>query len=359
MSHELDESLGKPAFVFDATEGGAWHGLGNPIPADAAKDPKRICEIAGAGYTVHKAAVSYVPGNAGDMRTRVIPNRMALYRSDTGEALEVLSDNKYKIVQPVEYFEAFRDSLDKNNLVISSAGVLKGGRIVFVNAKFTDHGHNVLGVDQVQSYVCLGGGYDGTLSSFGYLSDFRTVCWNTLSANIAQRKKEGGKGAEGGKGFFRVPHSAAFDGKVLGSALGLAGKELTVRSGVFNSLAGYKLQKQAVAKYFADVLELDPEKVAKDEIGARTRTTLEALANAYLSGPGAALASADGTAWGALNAVTHYIDHLAPTRDSYEDGTGAARFASAQFGNGAKVKERALRLAMAAAGVGGELLLAA
>lgn len=359
MSHEIDESLGKPAFTFDPKEGGAWHGLGNPIPEAIANDPRAICEAAGAGYTVHKATAHYVPGESGDMRTREVPNRVVLYRSDTGKALEVLSDNKYKIVQPVEYFEAFRDSLGKNNLRISSAGVLKGGRIVFVNAKFTDHGHNVLGVDKVQSYVCLGGGYDGTLSSFGYLSDFRTVCWNTLSANIAQRSKEGGKGAAAGKGFFRVPHSAAFSGKVLGAALGLAGKELAVRSGVFNSLAGYKMHKQAVAKFFGEVLEIDAEKLAAGDIGARTKNTLEALATAYLSGPGADLVSANGTAWGALNAVTHYVDHMAPTRDSYTDGTGAARFASAQFGNGAKIKERALRLAMAAAGIGGELLQAA
>lgn len=356
MSHMIDETTGRAAFAFDATDGEAWHGLGVAIPEAIACDPKAIAEKAGAAYSVYKADAQFVDQTG---KRQDVPNRAVLVRNDTHEPLEVLSDNKYKIVQPVEYFEAFRDSLAANNLRISSAGVLKGGRIVFVNAKFTDAGFDVLGMDRVNTYVCLGGGYDGTLSSFGYLSSLRTVCWNTLSANIAQRKREGGKAGKAGQGFFRVPHSAAFDGKVLGSALGLAGKELAVRSGVFNSLAGYKMQREAVAKYFCDVLKIDQEKQAAGDLSARTRNVLDALANAYLTGPGAEYASANGTAWGALNAVTHYVDHLAATRDSYTDGTGAARFASAQFGNGADIKARALELAMVSAGLQPELLQAA
>jgi phage/plasmid-like protein (TIGR03299 family) len=354
MAHMIDETTGRAAFTFDATDGEAWHGLGVAIPEAKACDPRAIAELAGAAYSVYSAPVSFVAH--GGKRIDV-PNRSALVRDDTHEPLEVLSDNKYKIVQPVEYFEAFRDSLSANNLRISSAGVLKGGRIVFVNAKFTDAGFDVLGLDRVNTYVCLGGGYDGTMSSFGYLSSLRTVCWNTLSANIAERKREGGKTGKAGQGFFRVPHSAAFDGKVLGSALGLAGKELQVRSGIFNSLAGYKMQAAAVAKFFCDVLKI--EETNHDKLSTRTRNVLDVLANAYLTGPGAELASANGTAWGALNAVTHYVDHLAATRDSYEDGTGAARFASAQFGTGADIKARALELAMASAGIAPELLQAA
>jgi phage/plasmid-like protein (TIGR03299 family) len=356
MSHMIDESTGRAAFTFDATDGEAWHGLGVSIPEDKATDPRAIAELAGAGYSVYKACAEFIDTRG---KRQSVPNRSVLVRDDTHEPLEVLSDNKYKIVQPVEYFEAFRDSLAVNNLRISSAGVLKGGRIVFVNAKFTDAGFDVLGVDRVNTYVCLGGGYDGTMSSFGYLSSLRTVCWNTLSANVAQRKREGGKLAKAGQGFFRVPHSAAFDGKVLGSALGLAGKELMVRSGVFNTLAGYKLQREAVAKFFCDVLKIDPVEQASGELSARTQNVLDQLATAYLTGPGADLPSANGTAWGALNAVTHYVDHLASTRDSYKDGTGAARFASAQFGTGADVKARALELAMASAGIAPELLQAA
>jgi phage/plasmid-like protein (TIGR03299 family) len=354
MAHEIDETTGKPAFVFDAEEGGAWHGLGVAIPSEIAKDPRKIAELVGAAYNVHKAPAMFEVNGV----SREVPNRQVLFRDDTGAALEVLSDNRYKIVQPVEYFEAFRDSLQANNLRISSAGVLKGGRVVFVNAKFTDGGFDVLGIDRTESYITMGGGYDGTLSSFGYLSDFRTVCWNTLSANLS---KQGNAGR-----LFKVPHTAAFDGKILGAALGLAGKELRVRANVFNTLAGYKMHKAQVVKYFADVMDIDMAKVGqfdtatgKPLLSTRVSNQLEALADAYLNGPGATLPSASGTLYGALNAVTHYVDHVASTRDSYQDGGARSRFASAQFGNGALIKQRALAEAVQLANIDEKMLQAA
>lgn len=350
MAHMIDDTAGKPAFTFDATEGEAWHKLGVAIPEEFAKDPRKIAELAGAAYTVSKEQVGYQAGG----NFKAIPNRMALVRSDTGAALEVLSDNRYNVVQPVEYFEAFRDSLQKNHLRISSAGVLKGGRILFVNSKLdSQFSVNVMGLDQSVSYLCMGGGYDGTMSSFGYLSDFRTVCWNTLSANIAQRKA-----GKDGQGLFKVPHTAIFDGEVLGAALGLLGKEVAVRSNVFNTMAGRKAMGEQVKAYFAAVLgvkEVDnQEKMSTQQINK-----MNALIELYKNGPGANLASAKGTWWGALNAVTHFVDHRATTRKADDETSGQARFASAQFGTGAATKKRALELAMAAAKVPESMLLAA
>lgn len=354
MSHEIDTSTGNPAFAFSLEDGAAWHGLGTAIPESEALDPAAIARRAGAAYGVYKAPVSFRDSTG---RIQSVPNREAIVRDDTHEALEVLSGNKYKIVQPAEYFEAFRDSLAANNLRISSAGVLKGGRIVYVNAALTDTGHDVLGIDRVSHFVCMGGGYDGALASFGYLSSLRTICFNTLSINLAQNSK--------GKTLFRIPHSAAFDGKALSAALGLLGPELAMQAQVFNTLAGRKLAQDEVARFFADVLEIDAstinavDKDGKPILSTKSRNQLQALADAYLNGPGAQLASAAGTAWGALNAVTHWVDHVAATRDTYADGEGAARFASAQFGQGANTKQRALQLAMAAANIRPESLMVA
>lgn len=348
MSHEIDESTGKAAFVFDPKEGGAWHGLGIEIPAEHAKDPRKIAELAGAGYKV-EAEQTYITRKGKQV---VVPNRVALVRDDTDEILEVLSANRYKIVQPVEYFEAFRDSLRANHLTISSAGVLKGGRIVFVNAKLDDKFKtDVMGVDKMVSYLCMGGGYNGELSSFGYVSSFRTVCWNTLSANLSQTKN--------GKRLFTVPHSSTFSGTELGAALGLLGKEMQIRAEVFNTLAGKKMAKAQVARYFAEVAGIDVSKEKVDEVSKQKQQKLAALAYGYQNGPGSNLSTASGTLWGALNAVTHYVDHIAQARDTTADGTDQSRYASAQFGTGAETKQKALLLAMKLAGITQEQLVAA
>jgi phage/plasmid-like protein (TIGR03299 family) len=344
MAHMIDSSAGRPAFAFGQADGEAWHGLGVAIPEEAAKDPAKIAELAGAAYTVTKEAAGYMS----DGKFRKIDNRVALVRSDTGAALEILSDNRYKIVQPIEYFEAFRDALAANNLSISAAGVLQGGRKVFVTAKLDrEFAVNVMDVDPSESYMVIGGGYDGNLASFGYLSTFRTICWNTLSANLSQ-SKAGGK-------LFRVPHYAAFDGKAMGNAIGLAGKEVKVRADVFNVMARRTVRNEERDAFFKTLLGIKDD----DKLSPQKQGKLEALYEAFANGPGAQLPSAKSTVYGLVNAVSFYTDHLAGTRDTTGDGVDKSRFASAQFGAGAQLKAKALKQAMALANIGEELLIAA
>mgnify|MGYP001591432721 CR=1 FL=1 len=97
----------------------------------------------------------------------------------------------------------------------------------------------------------------------------------------------------------------------------------------------------------------------EDKLTGQQVNKMNALITLYKEGPGASLASANGTWWGALNAVTHYVDHQASARDTTGDGVGASRFASAQFGTGAAMKNNALELAMKAACVPESMLVAA
>ena len=59
MAHEIDFSLGRAAYAYDATDGGAWHGLGAPIPEADARDPLAIARHAGAAYSVQRGALTY------------------------------------------------------------------------------------------------------------------------------------------------------------------------------------------------------------------------------------------------------------------------------------------------------------
>jgi phage/plasmid-like protein (TIGR03299 family) len=355
MAHHIDFSKGSAAFTFDASEGEAWHKHGNPIPEADANDPAKIAKHAGAEYPVYTSRVLYKDS---DGQIRELDNNNVVIRRDTQSGLGIVSDDS-KTVQPVEYFEAFRDQLKKKDLKISSAGVLKGGRIVFCNARLSDDHDLVINkTDRIVRYVCIGGGYDGKLANFGYVSDFRTVCWNTLSANFSRADSE--------NRMFRIGHLSTFDGRALTSALGLLGPELKARAEVFNTLAGYQAQRDAVAKIFADALRVDEadigaidKETGKHVLSAVMRNKLETLSKLYESGPGADLSSAKGTLWGALNAVTHYVDHLAATRDTMKDGKAASRFASANFGQGVRIKQRALESAMALAGIGAKVLQAA
>lgn len=346
MSHEIDFSLGRAAFVFAREDGEAWHGLGSPIDPAIANDPRKIAAAAGAGFSVYASPVQYADSTG---TLRAMDNRVALVRDDTHGALEVVSDSHFRIVQPSEIFESYRDALAAQSLTISSAGVLKGGRIVFVCAKLSPDYAMTIGEsadDSLGSFVTMGTGFDGATASFGRLSTLRTVCWNTLSANLS------------GEHVFKVGHSSVFDGSDMARAIGIAGVELRVQSRVFNRLARSRVGRDELRAYFARVLDVDASKLdakradGKPEVSTKARNQLEALARAYLSGPGATLETSAGTLWGAVNAVTYYADHVATVRDTQGDGANSTRIASSQFGSGAKLKARALAEAMRLAGIG-------
>lgn len=62
MSHQILNA------VFSQREGAGWTGLGQVIPADIAKDPRKIAELVGAMYAVEKRE-AYYKGSDGRLIT--------------------------------------------------------------------------------------------------------------------------------------------------------------------------------------------------------------------------------------------------------------------------------------------------
>lgn len=106
------------------------------------------------------------------------------------------------------------------------------------------------------------------------------------------------------------------------------------------ALAERKVQWHEALGFFMSVLcETSPTaqmpEVLPNERGLRK---VQSLYEGY--GRGATLASANGTAWGLLNAVTEFVDHERRARSA------EYRLDSAWFGQGAQIKQRALDAAL-------------
>jgi hypothetical protein len=106
------------------------------------------------------------------------------------------------------------------------------------------------------------------------------------------------------------------------------------------TLADRKVQWHEALGYFMNVLcETSPNNqlpaVLPNERALRKVQTLYEG-----QGRGSTLASAQGTAWGLLNAVTEYVDHERRARSN------EYRMDSAWFGQGAQIKQRALVAAL-------------
>lgn len=324
--------------------------FGIDIPEEAGRSAKEILSIIGADYAVEKRNlfVQVDSSKSGSPKVVVVPNTSAQVRTDNDRVLSLVSNNRYNVVQPIEYAEAALASLSSVGLMIDRAWNLGGGRALMFGARLPKEYNLVVGEDDVTvNYIYVGGGYNKKLASFALTQGERMACLNQLAAALA-------RGSRGGR-LFSVPHQSLFDGNVLAAALGLFGKELAVQSRVFNKLAGYKVTKDKVDQYFAKLMGVTDDK----KISKITENKLQALTTTFHEGAGSNLKSAKGTAYGLLNAITNFVDHQAATKDTDGDGAAKSRAFSATFGGGAVLKQKALRLAMTMADVDDSELLAA
>lgn len=287
------------------------------------------------------------------------PERMVLYRSDTGTPISVMS-NGFKIVQPLQIMEFFRYLCEQLGYVIHTAGVLKGGAVYWTLAKIPDAEMHVMGDSSVtEAYVLLATSCDGSLATTGRLTTVRVVCKNTLQ--MSERY--------GSKTCVKVTHRSTFDSSAMQDKLGLA-KETYEQSFArfrenMRKLVETPVNEQQAKAFFAELLRPKKQEMEAQNLRAESFQDLmegatrlgnakpatyglpskerairgfDDLVNTYHYGPGQA--EIGGTAYGLLNGVSRWIDH------GRGKDTDSREF-SAMFGQGAEIKERAMEMALA------------
>lgn len=333
--HMLDFTKGRAAIAFAGET--PWHGYGEKIlPSDTIEE---IRVKAGLDYDVIGRPAYYSVEN--DLGKRVptkIPGKQVLLRQDNQDYLSIVGQD-YKIVQPSKVLEFFRDLVDLQGLSINVAGALDDGRKVWALAKLDDT-FELFGQDKIQPYVLVATSYDGKLATTAMLSTIRVVCMNTLRFSGAFTADENSSSV------FKVRHDKEFSITEAHGKLGLREDAWLEHKRQLDNLARFQLSEAEALEYFYLAAGQGDDIVRNEDNGnvvsfpEPTRVTKQFI-NAYLNGPGANYVSAKGTLFGALQAVTHYQDHLAPA------GTRGKRFDSATFGGGNVRKQHAFELALA------------
>lgn len=295
-----------------------WHGLGQRLPENQPLDIWQ--KAAGMDWRIEESAVLFRadPQKPFDVHTHA--ESKVLYRSDTHMPLSVVSA-RYQTVQPAAILEFYRDLVSVGGFELETAGVLKDGKKLWALAK-TGQEALLKGGDRVKGYLLLATSCDGTLATTAQFTSVRVVCQNTLQMALGDRD-----------GVVRVPHSTQFDPEAVKRSLGVAGTQWATFQDTIQALAERKVNRWDVMRYVTTVLG-DPERPLPEQPHERAmKKVVDLFAR---EGRGADLASADGTAWGLVNAVTEYVDHHRRARSQ------DSRLDSAWFGPGATLKARAL-----------------
>jgi hypothetical protein len=139
----------------------------------------------------------------------------------------------------------------------------------------------------------------------------------------------------------KIPHRSVVDFAAMKARLGLATDEFRKTIEAARKLAALPLPDQAAQDFFTDLfvteLEASPARIKE---GKHTGFN-KVLALFGGEGKGSQLISRAGTAWGAVNAVTEYVDQHAKAASSEN------RLANAWWGDGDAFKSAAMAKALA------------
>ena len=307
-----------------------WHNEG--IVVEGLMTAQECLVQAGLDWTVTKEPLQTAGGI-------VVPNAFAVQRSDNNAILGTVG-NQYTALQQSEAF-SYMDAItqDHGSAKYETAGALgKGERVwlqVAVEGDIAVKGKGADAGDTLQRYILMANSHDGSSPLLIATTLVRVVCQNTLTAAIKDAST-----------MFKVRHTKGMGSKVADAreALGIINKSYADLEAKIQRLAEIKVTDKTFEAYIAS-LGFNTEALKGKSKGAVD--TLKGLFGG--EGMGSGLSTAKGTAWGALNAVTEFVDYQRPTRvtgaSSYTSES-EARLASQWFGSGLTLKEKALENAL-------------
>ncbi|MGL6250281.1 MAG: DUF932 domain-containing protein, partial [Billgrantia desiderata] len=232
MAHQIEQM----AYVGDTP----WHGLGQQLSRHQPLEVWR--QQAGMDWHIEESPVRFIADGAGHLGSiHSFPEQKVLYRSDTRAPLSVVSQ-RYKVVQPEEVLEFYRDLTEYAGYELETAGVLKGGRKFWALAR-SGLGTALKGQDQVNAYLLLATSCDGSLATVATPTSVRVVCNNTLTIAV-----------DGMSQGVKVPHSTEFNPQRVKQQLGISVAQWDDFMYRMKTLAERKVSQEEVKAYFQSVI---------------------------------------------------------------------------------------------------------
>lgn len=313
MGHNLDVSGGAPAMAYVGEV--PWHGLGEKLPEN--QPIGAWVKAAKLDWTLDRIPVQYLVRGY----LQAMSDRFVLVRSDTGEGLSVVSGD-YNPVHPPEVLEFYRTLVDRYGYTLETAGALDNGRKVWALARTGAVGEVGEG-DPLVGYLLLATSCDKSLATTATFTSVRVVCQNTLSFAFTDLKKHRRR-------HVKVPHTKRFLPEDVHSELGLLDEAWEKYLRDVRRMASRAMPPTGAMAFFEGLLKTRDDKPLSQPAQRELLTLMTLLKSA----PGQDLQTTNGTIWGAINAVTYYVDHL-------RKSNSGERLNSAWFGAGDLLKDKA------------------
>lgn len=265
----------------------------------------KALEHCGLNFHVEKRKSFFDGGNGKHI---IVPHEFAVVRTDTNVKLGNCT-KKYQIVQQKTLAEFGEYCTQDTDLVVETAGVLSGGRRVWILLRVQQDLY-VAG-DNIAPYLLLTNSHDGSSGLIALLTHIRVVCQNTLMMAI--------RGAKYKISLRHVGNMVeAFREKVKVLNLKKTGNETFLE--MAEKLVAIKVAESQIKTLVNEVLL--PEPKGKD-LSKKGETMLNEARKIVLGCMDVTdLQNVKGTGWGVFNGVADAADHARGFRVSKNDEDG-------------------------------------
>jgi phage/plasmid-like protein (TIGR03299 family) len=315
MAHEIETAM----FVQPT-----WHGLGQYL--DSPPTAREAIRAAGLDWRVK--LVDLVTAD-----DRKVVTHKAVRRTSDHKVLGVVGPD-FEPLQNKDAFAWFDPFIESKGATFESAGSLREGRRVWILAKLNRDPMFVLPGDEVEKYLLLAHGHDGSLSVHAGFTPIRVVCANTLrmATNHGDSK------------LLRIKHTKNVRETLqeVQALIDLADSKFEATAEQYRAIARRRIDQKTLRKY-VDVVWRIPKKIGQADQDETVEPVAERIHNKvaelFYAGRGSDLPGVRGSWWGAYNAVNEFLAH--------ERGNDASRrLDSLWFGQGAALNQRAFNMAV-------------
>ena len=278
-----------------------------------------------------RALVKKVQASADPVETHRL-----VYRENDGKHLSVMGKD-YTPVQIREAFSVLDELVAGGDIMLETVGSLADGRKTFMSAKLTGDDLEIVPGDVMERYLIVRDSYDGsTTLDFGAAGTL-IVCQNTERMAFGEAKRSGRLSKQKHtKGIMSETRLAQ-----ARKALGIAHEAFSEYVELGQKLASIRVTDSEVEDFHARLIFGDKAIPADvDDWSGQARRAVGELDFMYNQGPGQEIEGRAGTAWGLLQGVTAWTNHMKRhKRSTTEDRTNFVL-----YGKGADLNANARQL---------------
>ena len=271
-----------------------------------------------------------------------LSSREMLYKAKLDWEVSKIPSQRPKSHSNQETFRFYKAYFDSGNAEIDTVGSLDGARIIWALARLNEK-ITLPGDDELQGYILLASRHEDREKIEIQFLTVRSACNSMLKISSKARPTVKNSFRRVFKSTlpFLSESAQRFDEEMTQKAnttIEMGRTAISNFAKTAQNLVDKTVNEKIAEKYMTEVFKPDPLKNEGKAAEEQAKENAKSALDAFGSAPGQNLKSTQMTAWGLLTAVTYTADRLGKTPDS--------RLRQSWFGPNAKIKKRALELAL-------------